>query len=123
MVDPIASPAADLARRTGDVLATAAQPPVVISKHKKPRFVPMSVQCFEALSEEAEQNVSRSNPRHDSLEDSMISASECSNQEFKEDCGKPSDAFDQVFGEEHGVDLPSRIHRGYRPLAILGSDD
>ena len=113
MVEPIAFPAAYRARRTGDVLATAGHSPAVITKHRKPRFILMTVQCFEALSEGAEQNASRSNHSHDSLRNSMITASERKNQKFKEDCNKPSDVFAQYFGEEHGVDLPSPTRRGY----------
>lgn len=31
---------------------------------------------------------------------------------------KPSEAFARHFGESHGVELPSPIHRGYRPLSF-----
>ena len=41
--------AADLARRTGDVLDAASRRPVAISKHRKPRFVLMSMERYEAM--------------------------------------------------------------------------
>ena len=43
-------PAADLARRTGDVLDAASRAPVAITKHRKPRFVLMSLERYEALT-------------------------------------------------------------------------
>lgn len=42
--------AADLARRTGDLLDVASREPVAITRHRKLRFVIMSVERFEALS-------------------------------------------------------------------------
>lgn len=41
--------ATDLANKTGDVLALAAQQPVVITRHGKPRFVVLTKEEFEAL--------------------------------------------------------------------------
>ncbi|WP_424944623.1 type II toxin-antitoxin system Phd/YefM family antitoxin [Aliiroseovarius crassostreae] len=41
--------ATDLANKTGDVLALAAQQPVAITRHGKPRFVVLSTEEFEAL--------------------------------------------------------------------------
>jgi len=41
--------ATDLANRTGDVLALAAQQPVAIARHGKRRFVVLSTEDFEAL--------------------------------------------------------------------------
>ncbi|UWQ00220.1 type II toxin-antitoxin system Phd/YefM family antitoxin [Aliiroseovarius crassostreae] len=41
--------ATDLANKTGDVLALAAQNPVAITRHGKPRFVVLSTEEFEAL--------------------------------------------------------------------------
>ena len=41
--------ATDLANKTGDVLALAAQHPVAITRHGKPRFVVLSTEEFEAL--------------------------------------------------------------------------
>ena len=31
---------------------------------------------------------------------------------------KPSEAFTRYFGEQHGVELPSRTRYGYRPLVF-----
>ena len=31
---------------------------------------------------------------------------------------KPSEAFARHFGEEHGVELPPPVHRGYKPLSF-----
>ncbi len=31
---------------------------------------------------------------------------------------KPSEAFARHFGEEHGVELPPLVRRGYRPLSF-----
>ena len=41
--------ATDLANKTGDVLALAAQQPVAIARHGKRRFVVLSTEEFEAL--------------------------------------------------------------------------
>ncbi|MDO6758077.1 type II toxin-antitoxin system prevent-host-death family antitoxin [Phaeobacter inhibens] len=41
--------ATELANKTGDVLALAAQQPVAIARHGKPRFVVLSTEEFEAL--------------------------------------------------------------------------
>lgn len=41
--------ATDLANKTGDVLALAAQQPVAITRHGKPRFVVLSTEEFETL--------------------------------------------------------------------------
>ncbi len=41
--------ATELANRTGDVLAAAAQAPVAIARHGKPRFVVLSTEQFERL--------------------------------------------------------------------------
>lgn len=46
----------ELANKTGDVLAVAAQEPVHIQRHGKSRFVLLSVEQFEALN-------SNKNPR------------------------------------------------------------
>lgn len=50
MPDPQYFPAADLARRTGDVLDAAARAPVTITRHRKPRYVLMSVERYERLT-------------------------------------------------------------------------
>jgi prevent-host-death family protein len=39
----------DLANRTGDVLAAAAEAPVAIARHGKPRFVMLSIERYERL--------------------------------------------------------------------------
>jgi prevent-host-death family protein len=43
--------AAQLSRRIGDVLEAAARGPVAITKHRKPRFVIMSVDAYAALAD------------------------------------------------------------------------
>jgi prevent-host-death family protein len=40
-------PSTDLKQTLGDVLAAAAQSPVAITRHKKPRFVVMSIEEYE----------------------------------------------------------------------------
>ena len=50
MPDPQHFPAPDLARRTGDVLDAAARSPVTITRHRKPRYVLMSVERYERLT-------------------------------------------------------------------------
>ena len=40
----------DLANKTGDVLAAAAQGPVAINRHGKPRFVVLSAEQFERIT-------------------------------------------------------------------------
>lgn len=42
--------AADLARKTGDLFEAAAVAPVAITKHRKARFVVMSMERYEALT-------------------------------------------------------------------------
>ena len=42
--------AADLSRNTGDLLDAASRAPVAITRHRKPRFVVMSFDRFEALT-------------------------------------------------------------------------
>ena len=55
-------PAADLARKTGDVLDAASRAPVAITKHRKPRFVLMSVERYEVLTGGSDQ---RAHDLHD----------------------------------------------------------
>ena len=50
MIDIRNFPAADLARKTGDVLDAASRAPVAITKHRKPRFVLMSMERYEELT-------------------------------------------------------------------------
>ena len=42
--------AGDLTRNTGDLFQAATVAPVAITKHRKPRFVIMSMERFEALT-------------------------------------------------------------------------
>lgn len=42
--------AGDLTRNTGDLFEAAAVAPVAITKHRKPRFVVMSVERYETLA-------------------------------------------------------------------------
>lgn len=50
MPDPEHFPAADLARNTGDVLDAATRAPIIITRHRKPRFVLMSVERYAAMT-------------------------------------------------------------------------
>ncbi len=43
--------AADLTRKTGDLFEAATRAPVAITKHRKPRFVVMSMERYETLTE------------------------------------------------------------------------
>lgn len=36
---------------------------------------------------------------------------------------KPSEAFARHFGTQHGVELPPRAHRSYRPLSFSREDE
>ncbi len=36
---------------------------------------------------------------------------------------KPSEAFARHFGEEHGVELPPPVRRGYKPLSFSSGED
>lgn len=51
--------ATDLGNRTGDVLAAAAQAPVTIARHGKPRFVLLSTDSFERYREPADPRIAR----------------------------------------------------------------
>jgi prevent-host-death family protein len=42
--------AADLTRHTGDIFEAASRAPVAITKHRRPRFVLMSIDRFEELT-------------------------------------------------------------------------
>lgn len=42
--------AADLTRNTGDLFEAATLAPIAITKHRKPRFVVMSMQQYEAMT-------------------------------------------------------------------------
>lgn len=45
-------PAGDLTRNTGDLFEAATVAPIAITKHRKPRFVVMSVERYEILTEQ-----------------------------------------------------------------------
>lgn len=69
-------PAADLARRTGDILDAASRTPVAITKHRKPRFVVMSVECYEAMRGQRDQQAYTLDDMPDELKAQMIAALE-----------------------------------------------
>lgn len=69
-------PAADLARKTGDILDAASRAPVAITKHRKPRFVIMSVERYEALTGAADQQAHTIHDMPDELRDTIIAALE-----------------------------------------------
>ena len=50
-------PAADLTRKTGDLFEAATVEPIAITKHRKPRFVVMSMERYEALIKDTSQQV------------------------------------------------------------------
>jgi len=45
-------PAGDLTRNTGDLFEAATVAPIAITKHRKPRFVVMSVERYETLTQQ-----------------------------------------------------------------------
>lgn len=49
--------AGDLTRNTGDLFESAAVAPVAITKHRKPRFVVMSIDCYRDLTQEADPQI------------------------------------------------------------------
>ena len=51
--------ATDLGNKTGDVLAAAAQAPVVITRHGKRRFVMLTTESFERYRELADPRIAR----------------------------------------------------------------
>ncbi len=69
-------PAADLARRTGDVLDAASRAPVAITRHRKPRFVLMSLERYEALTGGADQQAHTLDDMPAELKAMMIAALE-----------------------------------------------
>lgn len=69
-------PAADLARKTGDVLDAASRAPVAITKHRKPRFVLMSLERYEALTGGADRQAHTLDDMPAGLKALMISALE-----------------------------------------------
>ena len=68
--------AADLARRTGDVLDAASRAPVAITKHRKPRFVIMSMERFEAITGETTQTAFGIDDMPENIRMNMIEALE-----------------------------------------------
>ena len=71
----------ELANKTGDVLAVAAQEPVHIQRHGKSRYVLLSVEQFESLSTRADQRRARSylhsNVWHDPVHFRRPASSHC----------------------------------------------
>ena len=55
MMDLKTFAAADLTRHTGDLFEAATRAPIAITRHRKPRFVVMSVAHYEALVSGSEQ--------------------------------------------------------------------
>ena len=51
--------ATDLGNKTGDVLAAAAQAPVAIARHGKPRFVVLTTERFERYRQSGDQRIAR----------------------------------------------------------------
>lgn len=51
-------PAKDITRNTADLWTAATVAPIAITKHRKPRFVVMSMERYEALVEESQPQVS-----------------------------------------------------------------
>lgn len=45
---------ADLSRKVGDVIAAAHKGPVILTQHRKPRFVLMTVERYEVLRKRAD---------------------------------------------------------------------
>lgn len=50
--------AGDLTRNTGDLFDAASAAPVAITKHRKPRYVIMSMERYEALTKDTSRQVS-----------------------------------------------------------------
>ncbi|MCY4291307.1 MAG: type II toxin-antitoxin system prevent-host-death family antitoxin [Roseovarius sp.] len=120
MSDLLDFPAADLARRTGDVLDAASCAPVTITIHQKPRFVLMSVHRYDALMTGSEHNDSTLEHDRERKEDRRLVDEKRTRREGR---AKPSEVFARHFGETHGVDLPSLVRRGYRPLLMTGEEE
>ena len=68
--------AADLARKTGDILDAASRAPVAVTKHRKPRFVLMSLERNEALTGGSDQQAHTLDDMPAGLKAIMISALE-----------------------------------------------
>ena len=76
MSDILYFAAADLARKTGDVLGAASRAPVAITKHRKPRFVLMSLERYEVLTGGSDQQAHTLDDLPADLKAIMISALE-----------------------------------------------
>ena len=77
MPDPQHFPTSDLARRTGDVLDAATRAPVIITRHRKPRFVLMSVERYAAMTGSGEtQQAHRLDDMPAELKAAMVAALE-----------------------------------------------
>lgn len=69
-------PAADLARKTGDILDAASRAPVAITKHRKPRFVLMSLERYEELTGASDQQAHTLDDMPEAMKSMMIAALE-----------------------------------------------
>ena len=67
---------ADLARKTGDILDAASRAPVAITKHRKPRFVLMNLERYEALTGGSDQQAHTLDDMPADMKAMMISALE-----------------------------------------------
>ena len=68
--------AADLTRHTSDLFEAAIRSPVAITKHRKPRFVLMSMDQYEKLAGEAAQQAYTLDDMPDEMKALMISGLE-----------------------------------------------
>jgi len=68
--------ATDLASRAGDVFDAASHSPVVITKHRKPRFVLMSLKRYDMMTNKSSQKSYTIDDMPDNLRDILISALE-----------------------------------------------
>ena len=69
-------PAADLVRKTGDILdAASGGAPMAITNHRKPRFVQMSLERYEALKDGSGQQAHTLDDMPADLKAMMIAAS------------------------------------------------
>ncbi len=64
--------AADLTRHTSDLFDTAIRSPVAITKHRKPKFVLMSMDQYRKLTQGATQQAHRLDEMPDDLKALMI---------------------------------------------------
>lgn len=64
--------AADLARQTSDLFDAAIRSPIAITKHRKPKFVLMSMDQYQKLSRETSQQVYMINEMPEDLKALMV---------------------------------------------------